>query len=187
MNIIAFKALVPRTANDLGTKLMNSLHATLGIGSEVLTELTIAFNKKDSVNIAEELADTQWFACWYAIVHNIYLPDAFTVEHPNELSRKNRKAYYNALLINTGKLQDWDKAELAYSKIKYTPEQQMEALYNLFSAIEFVALDRKINMSDARQRVMDKLKVRFPDKFSYDQANNRDLDAERKALEGGNS
>jgi NTP pyrophosphatase (non-canonical NTP hydrolase) len=185
MNITTFKNLVPRTANDLGSKLSNSIHATLGMGSEIMAELTIAFSKRDAVNIAEELADAQWFACWYALVHGIYVPDSFIIDFPDALSRKNRKIYYDNLRISLGKLQDWDKAELAYNKIKCTPEERMEALYMLFKSIEFIALDRKVDMFQARHRVMDKLAKRFPDKFSYDQANNRNLDAERNALEGG--
>lgn len=36
------------------------------------------------------------------------------------------------------------------------------------------------------ERNIDKLRVRFPEKFNSNQANNRDLDAERAALEGKN-
>ena len=185
MNITTFKSHVPRTANDLGSKLHNSIHATLGMGSEIMGELTIAFHKRDAINIAEELADSQWFACWYALVHGIYVPDSFSVDFPETITRKNRKVYYDNLRISLGQLQDWDKAELAYGKVKCTPEERMAALYLLFGCIEFIALDRKIDMCQARQRVMDKLATRFPEKFSNDLANNRDLDAERQALEGG--
>lgn len=37
----------------------------------------------------------------------------------------------------------------------------------------------------SRERVINKLRIRFPDKFSLENAENRDLAAERKVLEGG--
>jgi hypothetical protein len=40
------------------------------------------------------------------------------------------------------------------------------------------------NSEVAMERVIEKLKARFPDKFDADKAQNRDLDVERKILEG---
>lgn len=41
----------------------------------------------------------------------------------------------------------------------------------------------KLNENDSRINVIDKLKIRYPDKFSNEHAQNRDIDAERKILE----
>ena len=41
-----------------------------------------------------------------------------------------------------------------------------------------------IDLNTARSRVIDKLTIRYPDKFDDVKASERDLDAERKALEG---
>lgn len=50
-----------------------------------------------------------------------------------------------------------------------------------YSAKTLDAID--VEMSDAMQRIIDKLHARFPDKFTQDRANNRNLNAERQALE----
>lgn len=40
-------------------------------------------------------------------------------------------------------------------------------------------------MEDGQNRVINKLKIRYPDKFSQHDATNRNLEAERKELEAG--
>lgn len=39
-------------------------------------------------------------------------------------------------------------------------------------------------LSECMEKNIDKLRTRFPDKFTFKRANERDLDAERAALEG---
>jgi len=183
MTIREFKNIVPRTLNDLGSPLLNSIHACLGMGSEIMCELTQAFQTRDEVNLSEELADAQWFGCAYAITHSIYIPEEFTPIHPEQATRKQRKDYYDKLRISLGKLQDYDKSELAYKKVKCTPEERAETLYLFFTCVEFVALDRNRSMKEARATVHKKLKIRFPEKFDYNQAVTRNLNEERAALE----
>lgn len=54
-----------------------------------------------------------------------------------------------------------------------------------FLALLFKELDTDFSTEGAR--VIAKLKVRFPDRFTEDRANTRDLDAERVALEAGDA
>lgn len=86
------------------------------------------------------------------------------------------------LCTETGELQDAMKRGLYYGKqIDKTnvAEEFQDCLW--YIAIGLDALG--IKMSDAMDRNIEKLRVRFPDKFTEGQALNRDLDAERKALE----
>lgn len=54
---------------------------------------------------------------------------------------------------------------------------------NWYTALGLAAVKRTMN--DALERNVAKLKARFGDKFDSGKALNRDLEAERKALEGG--
>lgn len=182
MNIQEFKKEVVRTMPDLGSLLLNSIHMTLGMGSELMEEMTIAFHQEDKVNLSEELCDAQWYGCNYATLYNIPLPEEIVVVHPEEASRKRRKAYYDDLRINLGKLQDFDKKELAYGKMTDILTRS-SALYKVLESIEFIALDHQVNMNEGRAKVIAKLRLRYPEKFTYEAAINRDVKAERKILE----
>jgi NTP pyrophosphatase (non-canonical NTP hydrolase) len=182
MNLITYQQEVKRTCADLGSKLLNSIHMTLGLGGELLEELTEAIEKRDLVNISEELGDAQWFACNYATLHNISLPGNFMLPAPERITVKDRTRFYSDLKKAIGKLQDFDKKELAYGK-KPDEAQRSIALYTLLFCTEFIALEHTIDMEVARQKIVDKLRVRFPEKFDADKAINRDTVTERQILE----
>ena len=91
MNIQIYQQQVTRTFPDLGSKLLNSIHCVLGIGSELLEEVTDAMNTRDKVNLGEELADAQWYACNYATVHGIKLPEKVDSLHPKDVIDIERK------------------------------------------------------------------------------------------------
>lgn len=177
MNIQEYRKQVQRTLPDLGSKLLNSIHMTLGIGSEFLEEAIQAIGKEDKVNITEELADVQWYLCNYANIHDIYLLNKFPI-----ISTGSNDIFIGFESI--GKLQDIDKKELAYGKeVDSKDSSRVEPLYNIFSLTESVADEFNIDMNEARQKVINKLKLRYPDRFDCDKAINRDTDAERKILE----
>lgn len=182
MNIREYKTQVQRTLPDLGSKILNSIHMTLGMGSEFLEEAIKGVEKEDKVNIAEELADVQWYACNYATIHGIDITEELVLS----ILKDGEEILFKGLQA-IGKLQDIDKKELAYGKVIPSDDpQRINALYVVFQMIEAIANEFEIDMNEAREKVINKLKLRYPDKFDSDKAINRDVVAERKILEGGN-
>jgi NTP pyrophosphatase (non-canonical NTP hydrolase) len=81
-----------------------------------------------------------------------------------------------------GELLDAFKKQLAYGKeIDYV--NVMEEVGDLFWYIANLMRMLDINFQDTLQINIDKLRIRYPDKFSEDRALNRDLKKEREILE----
>jgi NTP pyrophosphatase (non-canonical NTP hydrolase) len=187
MNIQTYQQQVKRTFPDLGSKLLNSIHCTTGIGTEILEEVTLALHHNDKVNLGEELADAQWYAANYATVHDIKLPEVINCQHPKDVSLREREMYYRNMYVITGQLQNIDKRELAYGKVLENKTERVVILFDFFSTLEFIALDHEINMDEYRHKVIKKLLLRYPlaEGFTSDRAINRDTKSERQVLEEG--
>lgn len=86
------------------------------------------------------------------------------------------------MATEVGELQDAVKKHLIYSK----PLDMVNVMEECGDVLWYVALTlhaADYTFEDCMQRNIDKLRKRFPDKFTSELANNRDLDAERSALE----
>jgi NTP pyrophosphatase (non-canonical NTP hydrolase) len=82
----------------------------------------------------------------------------------------------------TGELQDMVKKALIYNK----PFDRVNVLEECGDTLWYLALALDAagyTMAECMERNIEKLRVRFPDKFTFKGANNRDLDAERVSLE----
>lgn len=171
-----------RTLPDLGSKLNNSLHMTVGIMTEI-SEIEEAMSKEediDYVNIAEEWADIKWYQANYANIHEIkhFVTD---VDEYNRYS--DPTACWTNIIIFAGTLLDLDKKLFAYNK-NIDDTKRLKVFIQLNTALEAFADFMGIDKGDALEKNINKLKARYPDKFDNDKAINRDLDAERKILEG---
>lgn len=179
MTLNEFQVLALRTYNDLGDKLQNSLHMTTGMSSELLKELQMARIDADAVNTMEEFGDILWFAVVYAHIHGITIPEKLDLieQAPSIFSESNVGIYIGTLL-------DMDKGALAYGK-QYDEEVRRVALLGVLYHMNLWSFVLSVNPEVAMERVIAKLKKRFPDKFSNEQAVTRNLEVERAALEGG--
>ena len=84
--------------------------------------------------------------------------------------------------VQISKLADYVKKFIAYKK----PLDESKEINSLRILLDTICNDIKEIGDDIYQSLqnnIDKLKVRFPDKFSEDQALNRNLEEERKELE----
>lgn len=87
------------------------------------------------------------------------------------------------MATETGELQDQIKKNFFYGKPLDTAnvlEECGDVLWYIAVALDSCGY----TMEQAMERNIFKLKQRYPDKFTTDKALNRDLDAERRALEG---
>lgn len=86
------------------------------------------------------------------------------------------------LCTETGELQDAVKKHIIYGK----PIDRVNVIEEFSDCLWYIAVGLDAcgsSFEEAFAKNIAKLKARFPDKFTEDQALNRDLDAERKALE----
>jgi len=171
-----FQPLAVVTKAPLGSQILDSVHMVLGMCTEIADELPDALDNDDIVNVGEELGDCQWYIAGYAHTWGFTLPDDVIVDAgagPNLDPMKT-----------IAQLQDLDKKELAYGKI--APLEERERLINLLHReIENLAYGLDIDMEAQRAKIIAKLKARYGEKFNAHGAINRDLEIERKILEGG--
>lgn len=183
MNISQFRKDTLRTLPNLGSTLLNSLHMTVGIMTEI-SEIQSAFEKAkqvdgqmDIVNLSEEWADVMWYMANYANIHNLKINDADVYEY--EIHRD----FWPEMIISSGDLLDLDKKYLAYGKEPSLEKRQIIFTHLNYYVIKF-ALFYNINIEETLERNINKLKTRYPEKFDVEKAINRNLEEERLVLEG---
>lgn len=159
----------PFLSGQLGASLsqkLNLSHMVEGMNSE-LSELDDAH---DFVNEQEELADIMWYTGGYCTWRNIDL------ERISLLSTTTTRS----LAWYIQELTDLVKKFTAYNKPIDTVKES-EYLSSIVCWIKQRLGEQSFNV--AIKNNIDKLRVRYPEKFSDEAAQNRDLDAERRELE----
>lgn len=169
-----YQKFAARTCADLGKKKLNNLHMKMGLITE-LAEAIDVYKKKiaykkdiDYVNLQEELiGDTLFYAVNYCRINKIALPVM-----PETLWDSQRPSYtdeeYVNILIDLMKLSLKPKKNIPMIMIK------------IFILAHYLNFDFYQSLTNN----INKLMVRYPEKFDTDKAINRDLKTERKRLEG---
>jgi NTP pyrophosphatase (non-canonical NTP hydrolase) len=114
-----------------------------------------------------------------------FIKDAIRTESPN-FFQPNTRILHAAIgcVTESGELLDALKKQMYYGReldLTNVKEEAGDLLWYL--AILFDELET--DFETECNRVINKLKARFPDKFTEGNAFNRDLDTERKVLEQG--
>lgn len=185
MNITEYIVESQRTMADVfhlnDEKEHRLLHGAIGIVTEI-GELFEATNTReiDIVNVGEEIADVYWYLAIFQREYGFTL-DCMSTAHlgtgyasmdslmcasfvhsANLLDKFKKKAYYN---------RDMDSGDV------YKLCEQLN--YCMRNILDWIG----IPLETVLQNNIDKLRVRFPDKFDNTFANVRNLDAERRELE----
>lgn len=167
----------------IGAKVQNTLHAVMGIATEI-EELLDNYgedNVMDKINILEEISDV----CWYlAIIHREY-PTIDRYEN-TKVNVKRDNPFNCVLDLNksTLKLLDIMKKKIFYNKP--IEEKVFNNLVLLVDTdINWLCEYYDIDIKNVYQVNIDKLKARYGEKFTSERAINRDLDIEREILENG--
>ncbi len=156
------------------------LHCAIGICTEA-GELIEALEENDKINVAEEIADQMWYASnllrmIYVDVSTInFITTTITgIEFTNKFSKQS--------VVLSSQLLDLFKKSIYYGKdldlyeVKKLTIHIINNLMNLSNSLE-------LNIEKLLDNNINKLRIRFPEKFSKENALNRDLDSERKELE----
>ena len=161
------------------------LHAVIGSLTEVEEilenyedgELVVDINKQGSV--VEESADIFWYLSILFRELNIrnynYKPNEFKIDVP-----------FNTLLSFTTvslKFLDLLKKKIFYNK-EIPKETMIDLSIKLHSLLSHFCNQYNADIDVILEKNISKLKSRYGEKFSSDKAINRDLETERKILEG---
>jgi phosphoribosyl-ATP pyrophosphohydrolase len=168
-----------RTVAELGSLELNLSHMVLGIISEQ-EEFLKALVDNDKVNLLEESVDAIWYISNYCTFRGFDLEDIYNNREDYVIEAWETEVSQYEVQIS--KLADYVKKFIAYKK----PLDESKEINCLRILLETICNDIKEIGGDIYQSLqnnIDKLKVRFPDKFSEDQALNRNLEEERKELE----
>jgi NTP pyrophosphatase (non-canonical NTP hydrolase) len=178
-----------RTCPLLGDEKLDLCHMVLGMNTEIV-ELQAAIEKRDVVNISEEIADVFWYAANYMRIRKL-------CDFEEEMRRWREGEYDSSgnyltefsvdenvlkLYSFVAELQDLVKKYVAYNKT-ITYSKETDTISYIFSRCLSICHYYNIDVDKALENNINKLKVRFPDKFNDESAINRDLEAERKELE----
>lgn len=177
MKIQVFKEQCKRTCPTLGGGIKLDLaHMVLGMNTEIV-ELREAIRNKDSVNIQEELSDFLWYFCNYKNFRG-YSEYIYDEQEP----MSNPMIVYK-LYDRVAELQDLIKKFVAYNK-EINTEIELFLLNEIYQYILTIAYSYGVDIEDGLEKNIAKLKKRYPEKFDENLAVNRDLETERKILEG---
>jgi NTP pyrophosphatase (non-canonical NTP hydrolase) len=169
MNISQYRNEATRTVKDLGTPILNSIHMTSGIVTE-LVELIEATSPGD---ILDESVDAVWYLANYCNLHDLKLE-----QKEDALSTK----FVNVIMIMiklAGKLLDFDKKNLAYGK-PYNHAVQQETVQRLYDLIHGHISTNHMTIEDGMDKNIKKLYIRFPVEATGELAINKDEAKEKE-------
>lgn len=172
MNIKEYQEQSKRTCPSLGSYELDLSHMALGMCSE-LQELDDAYLKFDKVNVSEELADIMWYNSNLATFLGIDLKQPKLIP---EIANVNLEWYI------------FEVADVVKKCIAYNKQFKFDYVEGLLNNISLKCLEhlnwcKPTTFNQILQNNIDKLKIRYPNKFTQNNAINRNLDLERKELE----
>lgn len=185
-----YQQLAARTCSDLGSPEENLLHMNLGIITEIGEFLdpikkNLAYKKPlDKVNLGEELADAAWYIAnrnrLLAPIHWSQIEDAPEIGF---------KALIEDFDKHFGKLEKID--DVIQAALGVQPDAEEFDVHNLaafmgtptMAILYTIAQYYELDFFQLLTNNIEKLKIRYPEKFTEEKALNRDLNCERQALE----
>ena len=182
-NFEEYQELAVRTIVDLGGDEANMFHMNIGVVTEI-GELLDPFKKSfaygkeiDWVNVGEELADI----CWYIAGKNWIYTEKFTDKKEMEyVSQAIKQAIEKGKEIaERFQGEKKDKAAFVTFNLFAGEEGTLDTLISIYAYCTYADLDFWQLLTNN----IEKLKVRYPEKFTQEKAVNRDLDSEREQIE----
>jgi NTP pyrophosphatase (non-canonical NTP hydrolase) len=149
------------------------IHGALGLADELI-ELRQAMAKCDRVNALEEASDVCWFTALIASRTGI---DPF--EYPGVIGEDDP---VETLEFFIGEVVSIIKRSYAYGKQLDTEQLEMHLLC-IVDSVSVLAEQLGSSLDDVLELNIAKLSSRYPDRFTPELANNRDVDREREVLE----
>mgnify|MGYP001167364184 FL=1 len=168
-----YQNLAVRTCKVYDDNNMNLLHMAVGLHSEY-TELGDAILKEDKINIGEEIADHMWYLavyCHFAAIPFdvvVFWDEVPCTDHLSMLTSKFVDVVKKKAIYGNREPKVWDL--------------ERKLITNIISKLFTIAYAFDLDMPKLLENNIEKLKVRFPEKYTDLSANNRNLDAEYEQL-----
>jgi NTP pyrophosphatase (non-canonical NTP hydrolase) len=192
MKIELYQESAKRTLPDLGSKKNNMIHMDLGIVTEIgevfdILKKNHAYNKEiDLTHMGEELADISWYVVGKCTIANTKLTQ--------EQLEAATLAYFSDEVTNYENLQNNEEERIGFIRSLLTymlsvivSDSEKTIIFRspivMIAGLRFIAKLMGIDYGTHLDKNIQKLKIRYPDKFDTERALKRDLDAERKTLE----
>ena len=178
MNILkTYQRDAARTVAMLGDIRLDLSHMILGITSEI-EEYLEAVIKDDTINENEELSDMAWYIANYCDMRSYSFEEIVVAS-----SSYSDEEYVqdSGIIIPLTRLADYVKKYIAYNK---EIDRSLEKNALLGIAKWLIEDNPDFDLERDLTRNINKLKQRYPERFTEEDALNRDLDSERKILEG---
>lgn len=169
----AMRTMVDKSERLLCHDLQQLLHGILGIAGEV-GELLLS--GEDTSNKIEEIGDLCWYVAACADSLNIDMEDI-------EFNGERTELYMEDLQVHTSTLVDHIKRVIYYG-IDVDSDKVSNILGRILVCLNYAASECGVTLQVCLDKNIAKLKARYPLKFSQEQALQRDLRKERKALDG---
>jgi NTP pyrophosphatase (non-canonical NTP hydrolase) len=186
-SIPEYQGLAARTCPNLPGEHENERHMNLGVITEIgevldIFKKNLAYGKAiDVVNLGEELADISWYIVNKCRFQEISLEDAF-----NTVTAEVKDLLDTQMFSEEGLSKELKTEALMHpllqaycgptNSIFSAPIVQLAILANIAEWFE-------LDFFQCLTNNIDKLKVRYPEKFTEEAALNRNLEAERTELE----
>ena len=163
-------------------KYQRLLHASLGILTEI-EEILLNYKNNILINdanqqgsISEEISDVAWYIAILFREYNI------SFESTNVESHRSSNDIINDIMIFTIKALDPLKKKLFYNK-DIDDSYLIEISVKLYLLILEFCHVNNLNFHISLEKKINKLRARYGEKFSSENAINRNLEAERQILE----
>lgn len=180
MKLEQYRIETTRTLPDLGWPLQNSIHMSLGMYTEIAEVIEILTTEPyNPYKLLDEIGDVLWYVSNYSNIYNFDLiQNTEDIIIPGFLENKSM---IDCILILSAKLADCDKKEFAYGKIRPDDYKSIHIQF-LFNCIHMFCIQHQLRIEDVMEKNIEKLRVRFPEKFSGDQAINKDESKEAEVF-----
>lgn len=169
MKIKEYQEQAKRTCPTLENTKLDLSHMVLGIFSEY-EEYIVAKHNDDIINQSEECSDIMWYIANYCTFRGYDLESLWNVRVFNGKD----------FTVNVSILQDYIKKHIAYNK-SIDSYKECDTISHILYNLQFMY--GTIDWKQSLQNNINKLKIRFPEKFDENLAKNRNLELERKELE----
>lgn len=183
MDYITYRRLAPRTMADVQDSYdeidfkflndtLNELHCVMGLVTEI-QEFWEGFFDNDFVNMQEEIGDAFWYMANLENIRMIplrQLEDRIVVDSEMGLTDL------------VGELLDVYKKKIFYRTLKHD-EKINKYIRAIKAGLIDACIEYQFDLPKILETNINKLKARYPEKFTTEKADNRDLDNERKILE----
>lgn len=195
MKLIEYKEEVKRTIVILPTLEQNLLHMSYGVTTEVgelfdIYKKKLAYGKEiDEINYKEELGDLLWY---YTNGINFGYKHLSENEFKEEINVINEEIFDTTSLVDEYKNNEFsligimlDNAKEIYYNliVKKDTEIAIQLLKTGIYIVSMMCYIKNYNFEEIMEININKLRTRFPEKFTQECATKRNLDAERKSLE----